>query len=67
MTHVRLAEENAARATALAGPFVPTGKPDAHALMRGRADDAMLALCRTLSKDWPTAFLQVGAALPGKG
>ncbi|GFH20638.1 predicted protein, partial [Haematococcus lacustris] len=27
--------------------------------MRGRAEDCMLALCRQLSDDWPTAFLQV--------
>ncbi|KAL6759204.1 hypothetical protein V8C86DRAFT_1351378 [Haematococcus lacustris] len=55
----RLQHEMAARAASLAGPFVPSGRADPLAMMRGRAEDCMLALCRQLSDDWPTAFLQV--------
>lgn len=34
--------------------------------LRGRADECMMALCRLLTTDWPTAFLQVGLANGGK-
>jgi len=49
----------AAKAFMLNGPFMAGGRVDTANSMRGLADDCMMALCRHLSKDWPSAFLQV--------
>jgi len=39
-------------------PFSPFPMP-LQSLLRGRADECMFALCKLLSADWPSAFLQV--------
>ena len=41
------------------GPFLAGGKFDAKANLRGLADECMLLMCKQLSKDWPSSFLQV--------
>ena len=43
----------------LSGPFLAGGKFDVGKNLRGLADHCMLSLCKQLSSDWPTAFLQV--------
>ena len=43
----------------LAGPFVAGGRIDPGSMLRALADECMLGFCKLLSKDWPSAFLQV--------
>ena len=44
---------------ASSGPFLAGGKFDVGVNLRGLADECMLLMCKQLSKDWPSAFLQV--------
>jgi hypothetical protein len=44
----------------VAGPFYPAGRGSKWAALRGRLDECLMGLCRTLSDDWPKGFLQVG-------
>lgn len=53
----------------VAGPFYPAGRPKSATSLKGRLDECMMGLCRQLSEDWPTGFLQVtagGAVLLGR-
>ncbi len=43
----------------VAGPFYPAGRPNASTSLKGRLDECMMGLCKQLSEDWPTGFLQV--------
>lgn len=43
----------------VAGPFYPSGHRNPVLALRGRLDECMMGLCRQLSADWPTGFLQV--------
>ncbi len=61
LAKVQLQEDNAARAGAIAGPFVTAGRAQSPAALRGRADACMMALCKQLTSDWPNSFMQVRA------
>lgn len=47
------------RAKIINGPFYPSGTIQRPTFLKGRLDECMMALCRTLSDDWPTGFLQI--------
>ena len=47
------------KALKTSGPFLAGGKFDVGVNLRGLADECMLQMCKQLSKDWPSAFLQV--------
>ncbi|KAG2436100.1 hypothetical protein HYH02_011611 [Chlamydomonas schloesseri] len=54
-----LADNDVGRSKVVAGPFYPAGRPNAITSLKGRLDECMMGLCRQLSEDWPTGFLQI--------
>lgn len=52
------AEDTTQRARQVGSYFVAGGKPTAAATLRGLANECMMWLCKKLSADWPTSFLQ---------
>ncbi|GAX83969.1 hypothetical protein CEUSTIGMA_g11393.t1 [Chlamydomonas eustigma] len=52
-------EQRSHNNTTSSGPFLAGGRIESGAILRGLADECMLAMCKQLSKDWPTSFLQV--------
>ncbi|KAG2426311.1 hypothetical protein HXX76_013068 [Chlamydomonas incerta] len=54
-----LADNDVGRSKVVAGPFYPAGRPKSAASLKGRLDECMMGLCRQLSEDWPTGFLQI--------
>lgn len=55
----RRADEDVNRSRIVMGPFYPPGRVDRGALLKGRVDECLMGLCKLLSADWPTGFLQV--------
>ncbi|PNW83149.1 hypothetical protein CHLRE_06g308650v5 [Chlamydomonas reinhardtii] len=54
-----LADNDVGRSRVVAGPFYPAGRPKSATSLKGRLDECMMGLCRQLSEDWPTGFLQI--------
>ena len=44
------------------GLFAPAAQVQPATTLQGYADSCMLSLCKVLSDDWPTSFLQVRVA-----
>eukprot|EP00798_Chlamydomonas_sp_ICE-L_P030306 gene30306-35295_t len=51
-------EDATSRARIMSGPFHAGGKYTPAATLRGQANECMMNLCKVLSADWPSAFLQ---------
>ena len=59
MDTARKADDEWARSRNLAGPFVAGGRLAPATRLRGLLDDCMQSVCKLLSADWPSSFLQV--------